>query len=99
AVITGAARGIGAATAAELSSRGATVVAADIDRAQLEQSANGSTCFPCDVRDPAHAEELVSFAIRKHGRVDVVVANAGIGYNGDFATMPTERLINVLDIN
>lgn len=101
AVVTGAAGGIGVATVQELCERGAAVVAADFDRDRLRAACatTGATPFECDVRDPAHAEDLVDFARRTHGRVDVVVANAGIGHAGDFPVMPTERLVDVVDVN
>ena len=101
AIVTGAAHGIGAATTAELTARGATVVAADVDADRLAEVAaeTGATAFPCDVRDLDHGEKLVDFARSTHGRLDIVVANAGIGYAGDFATMPDDRLVQLLDIN
>jgi short-subunit dehydrogenase len=101
AVVTGAAHGIGAATVAALRAKGAHVVAADVDELALKEAvaAVGATAFVCDVRDVSHAEELVEFAQRTHGRVDIVVANAGIGHAGDFASMPPERLVDMLDIN
>ena len=101
AVVTGAARGIGAATVGALRARGVEVVAADVDELALKESAaaSGATAFHCDVRDASHAEELVDFAQRTHGRVDLVIANAGIGHAGDFASMPADRLVDMLDIN
>jgi short-subunit dehydrogenase len=101
AVVTGAAGGIGVATVAALRGRGVTVVAADRDRERLRLAcaATGATPFDCDVRDPAHAAELVSFTEHTHGRVDIVVANAGIGHAGDFPAMPTARLVDVVDVN
>jgi short-subunit dehydrogenase len=101
AVVTGAARGIGAATVTALRNRGAHVIATDVDEIALKEAAatSGATAFPCDVRDTSHADELVDFAHRTHGRLDVVVANAGIGYAGEFASMPSQRLVDMLDIN
>jgi short-subunit dehydrogenase len=101
AVVTGAARGIGAATVVALRARGAQVVAADIDGDALAEmaAATGATPCRCDVREPSYAEQLVDAARRTYGPVDVVVANAGIGYAGEFATMPDDRLVDLLDIN
>ena len=101
AIVTGAAGGIGAATVVALRDRGAQVVATDVDGIALEKAAaeSGATAFRCDVRDPSHAEEVVAVARQTYGTVDLVVANAGIGYAGDFATMPPDRLADLLDIN
>ena len=101
AVVTGASHGIGRATAHALASRGATVVAAGLDDDALEKLAAevGGSWLGVDVRDPAHADELVKHALDRHGRLDVVVANAGIGHAGEVADMTTERVCDLVDIN
>jgi NAD(P)-dependent dehydrogenase (short-subunit alcohol dehydrogenase family) len=80
-LITGAARGIGAATAQRLHSRGARVALAGIEPEQLRQV--GADCgdapvFECDVRDRAQVEAAVEGAVARLGGLDVVVANAGV---------------------
>jgi short-subunit dehydrogenase len=101
AVVTGASHGIGRATVRALAARGATVVAAGLDDDALASVANevGGSWLGVDVRDPAHADELVKHTLDRHGRLDVVVANAGIGHAGEVAAMTTERVCDLVDIN
>lgn len=79
-LITGAARGIGAATAQRLSERGARVVVAGIEREQLEQVARdcGGIAVSCDVRRREEVEAAVAAAVEHLGGLDVVIANAGV---------------------
>jgi short-subunit dehydrogenase len=101
AIVTGAGRGIGAATTRLLTARGVTVMAAGDVSADLDAVAaeTGATPLVCDVREPGHGTELVEETLRRHGRLDVVVANAGIGHAGDFLAMPPQRIVDLLDIN
>ena len=101
AIVTGAASGIGRATATALAARGAVVVAADLPHSDLDAVAaeSGASAVHCDVRDPAHADDLVKHSIDRHGRLDVVVANAGIGHSGLVADMSAERVCDLVDIN
>jgi len=101
AVVTGASHGVGRATAVVLSRRGATVVgvARDDDAlAALDQLTDGSH-VATDVRDPCHAERVVAETIRRHGRIDAVVACAGVGHVGTFTEMPVERIRELVDVN
>ena len=101
AVVTGASHGIGRATVLALAARGATVVAAGLeDEALAELAAEvGGSWLGVDVRDPAHADEVVKHTLDRHGRLDVVVANAGIGHAGEVAAMSVERVCDLVDIN
>ncbi len=80
ALITGGAKGIGRETAKGLASRGATVVIADIDGAAAEAAATalGGYGLAADVTDAARMREVVAEIVARSGRLDVVVANAGI---------------------
>jgi NAD(P)-dependent dehydrogenase (short-subunit alcohol dehydrogenase family) len=78
-LVTGAAKGIGRATAQEFLRQGAQLVAADIDESGLKQLAAPEVeLVTGDVSDPYDAQAMVSAAVRRFGRLDVLVANAGI---------------------
>jgi 3-oxoacyl-[acyl-carrier protein] reductase len=80
AVVTGGARGIGAATARRLASEGATVVVADFDEAAAQQTAGeiGGVAVRCDVTSRADVEAAVAAAVEAGGTIDVLVTCAGI---------------------
>jgi NAD(P)-dependent dehydrogenase (short-subunit alcohol dehydrogenase family) len=81
-LITGAARGIGAATARRLYSRGARLALAGIEAEQLAAVAadcGDAPVFACDVRDRAQVDAAVEGAVQALGGLDVVIANAGVG--------------------
>ncbi len=80
-LITGAARGIGAALARRLYTRGARVVLAGIEPEQLSDvaaSCGDALAVVCDVRDRGQVEAAVEAAVENLGGLDVVVANAGV---------------------
>jgi NAD(P)-dependent dehydrogenase (short-subunit alcohol dehydrogenase family) len=97
-LVTGASRGIGAATCAALTRRGAVVVAAGRDQRALAEVAAASTVV-ADAADPAAAPALVAAAVDRHGRLDAVVANAGLGWAGEFAGMDPARITELVDVN
>jgi NAD(P)-dependent dehydrogenase (short-subunit alcohol dehydrogenase family) len=85
AVITGAAQGIGLAVAQRYAAEGATVVVSDVDGGRAEQAAaslngGGGGSLTCDVTDEAQVEALIADVVERHGRVDIAVANAGVGH-------------------
>ena len=104
AIVTGSARGIGLATATELSRRGASVVVVDLDAgaageaaASLPGPAYGAAA---DVTDRGAIQRVVAGAVERFGGVDVVVANAGIASRGaSFRAMSPEAFDRVLDVN
>jgi NAD(P)-dependent dehydrogenase (short-subunit alcohol dehydrogenase family) len=79
-LITGAARGIGAALARRLRDRGARVAIAGIEPDLLAATAGelGVPHWTCDVTDRAQVDEVVAAAVEELGGLDVVVANAGV---------------------
>lgn len=82
AIVTGSAKGIGRAIARDLTTRGYQVVVSDINAGDAEVAAkelDGAISIPCDVRDEAQVKALVDETVEHHGRLDLMVPNAGIG--------------------
>ncbi|MGW4527946.1 SDR family oxidoreductase [Amycolatopsis sp. NPDC004378] len=96
--ITGGARGIGRATAAEFAARGATVCVGDLDTALAERvpDAHG---FPLDVTVRASFDAFTAAVTERFGRIDVLVNNAGVMPLGDFLEEPDEVGRTTLDVN
>jgi uncharacterized protein len=104
AVVTGASSGIGHATALELAARGATVVAVarreERLRALVEQIGEGRCSFVvCDVADPAAVESAAARVLAEHGRIDVLVDNAGVPLHRAFLQSSVEDLERVMRVN
>jgi 3-oxoacyl-[acyl-carrier protein] reductase len=80
ALVTGGAKGIGAATARRLASEGATVIVADFDEAAAQQTAEatGGHAVRCDVTKLEDVEAAVAAAVARGGSLDVLVTCAGI---------------------
>jgi NAD(P)-dependent dehydrogenase (short-subunit alcohol dehydrogenase family) len=85
AVITGAAKGIGRATADVFAEEGARIVATDIDaegldRLRADLEGRGAACVTVvgDVSNPADAQRMIAAAVEGFGRIDILVANAGV---------------------
>jgi NAD(P)-dependent dehydrogenase (short-subunit alcohol dehydrogenase family) len=93
AIVTGAAHGIGAATARHLARRGWRIAGADLDEAPLEGLAGETGAVPvhCDVGREAEVERLVAVARTRFGRIDAIVSNAGISVAG-FASIEATTL-------
>lgn len=79
-VVTGAASGIGRATALRFAAEGARVVAADVDEERLGDGTLGDDVVTVvgDVSDDADARRMITTAVDRFGRLDVLVANAGV---------------------
>jgi len=85
AFITGAGRGIGAATALRMAEEGAQVVLADIDTegckqvsAELDRLGSEGLVVPCNVADSAMVQDAIDKAANHFGRLDILVNNAGV---------------------
>ncbi len=103
-LITGAASGIGLATAERFVREGWFVGVADIDadaiRRALDQLGRDQTMgLPLDVRDPAAFSTAVSAFVAATGRIDALVNNAGVCEVGYFEDVPAERARRVVEVN
>lgn len=105
-IVTGAAQGIGAATAERFAAEGARVVVADVDEelggAQVEsiRSAGGSAeFFRLDVTDLAGWKDCISFTEERFGKLNILVNNAGISYSLTIAETTAEHWDRVIATN
>ena len=106
AIITGAGRGIGHATSLKFGAEGAIVIACDINADQAQQTAKDvieigadAMGFPVDVRDTASIARMVEAVVRKYGRIDCLVNNAGIVQDATLKNMSEAQFDAVIDIN
>ncbi|MCA9264956.1 MAG: SDR family oxidoreductase [Planctomycetales bacterium] len=107
AVITGGSKGLGLAMAAGLASAGANVVLVSrhLDEAavaarEIEQDF-GTRAVPLagDVTCPEDNEAMVRFAVKEFGKLDILIANAGINIRGPIDELPLEDFRHVMDTN
>ncbi|KAA2259411.1 SDR family oxidoreductase [Solihabitans fulvus] len=105
-LVTGAASGIGRATALAFASEGADVLAVDLDlagarRTAEEAASRGGTAaaYALDVADGPATEELAARVLVEHGTPDIVMANAGIAVTGPFLATSEEDWRRVVDVN
>ena len=96
AIVTGAASGIGLATARLLASRGAQVAGFDVNATEVPAPLFG---VAVDVTDDATVRRGVQQVADRFGRIDVVINNAGIGAIGTIADNPDSEWLRVLDVN
>ncbi len=106
ALVTGAGRGIGLATARRLVREGCPVTLWDLDQSALEEArreleAMGGTVFThaCDVTDRDAVARLAGAAVEEMGRVDILVNNAGVLFGGNFLDQPEEKWEKTIDVN
>jgi 3-oxoacyl-[acyl-carrier protein] reductase len=101
ALVMGAARGIGAAIAARLAEEGAVLIVADRETTLGAETATrlDGSFIHCDVGEPADIEAAVNGAVADHGRLDILVQNAGIFPMHDIVDMPVQEWDDVLKVN
>ena len=101
-IVTGASSGLGAQLGRALAEAGATPVLAArrAERlAQLERELRGVHAVACDVTDAGDRERLIETVIERHGRLDGLVNNAGVGATAPALKMSAEVFARVVDVN
>lgn len=106
AIITGAGRGIGQATAVKFAQEGARVAVCDIDEQSaietarmIERRGGEASAFRVDVTDKISIQAMVEAVHGRYGRIDVLVNNAGIVADAQLKKMTDEQFDRVIDIN
>ena len=100
-IVTGGSQGIGEACARRFATEGAHVVVADVDDAKGVALATelGALYVHCDVGDKSQVDALVATTVQAHGRIDVLVNNAGIFKAADFLDVTEADFDAVLRVN
>lgn len=100
AIVTGAARGIGRATAMRLRADGWSIVAIDQSpMADLPDDLSGIDEFRCDLTDSAAVKNIVALALERYGRIDLLVNNAGISGAKPVHETDDENLARIMEVN
>jgi 3-oxoacyl-[acyl-carrier protein] reductase len=104
AIVTGAARGLGLAIAERYLEQGARVVLSDLDGEAVEDAASAldderASAVACDVTSESDVDRLFATTLERHGRVDVLVNNAGITRDAVAHRMTLEQFRQVIDVH
>lgn len=107
AVVTGGSRGIGRATAMALAAQGATVVVTYVRGeaeakavvAAIEEKGGKAEAIAFDVADMAAAEAAIAEVAKRHGRLDILVANAGIAIDGLLLRVKEDEMDRLFAVN
>ena len=95
-IVTGAAQGIGAATCAKFAAEGATVIGCD---RRAEMLSDAYERHQVDVTDRVAVDMMVAAVLERHGRIDVLVNNAGITKDARLVKMTLQQFDAVIDVN
>ena len=102
AIITGAAKGIGLSTAQRFAGEGAIVILADMNLEAAKGAAEhipGAEAFVMNVTDRVSIQAVVDQVIQKHGRIDILINNAGITQDARLVKMTEAQFDAVIDVN
>ena len=102
AIITGAAKGIGFATAQRFAQEGAKVMIADINLESVKAAAAQilhAEPYEMNVTDRASIQAVVDQVMQRHGRIDILINNAGITKDARLIKMTEAQFDNVIDVN
>lgn len=105
-IVTGAGQGIGFEICRQMAKEGAVVLLNDLDESLARHAAEtiqeeGGNCiaYAGDSSDLTFIEHIVNSAVSKFGRLDIVIANAGITLFGEFLSYPLESFMKVMNVN
>ena len=102
AIITGAAKGIGLSTAQRFAQEGAIVIMADMNLESVKEAAaqiSNAEAYAMNVTDRASIQAVVDQVMQKHGRIDILINNAGITQDARLVKMTEAQFDAVIDVN
>jgi len=106
AIVTGAGQGIGLEICRQLAAQGAKVLLNDVEQSLAEEAAHSvhkvhGNCIPFagDASDASFIQEMVAESVRRFGRLDIAIANAGITLYGEFFDYTPEDFTKVMKVN
>ena len=106
AIVTGAASGIGEASAIRLAEEGAIVVCADLNlegaektAKQITSSGGRANAFKIDISDSTQCDALALDTLKRYNAIDILVNNAGVNLPGTFHEVPNEIIQKTLQVN
>jgi len=102
AIVTGGAKGIGFATAKRFAQEGAKVMIADVNSDAVKAAVDlipGSEAYVVNVTDRASIEAAVDQIMQRHGRIDILINNAGITQDARLVKMTEAQFDTVIDVN
>ena len=103
AVVTGAGRGVGFGIAQEMAAAGACVVVTDLGQENVDAAAvqigSGAEGLTADVTQLDSMEAMYAEVIRRHGRLDAVIANAGVGDGAPLGSITEKQFDFITGVN